>query len=111
MTWLYIPCKSSRSVPEPECLTKGSDSLTHRLARCVWRNGKDISPRSWSAVCKKETWTKLLSGLTLSPSTANLGAEKWISSLADTHVNHSVKSENVEVSPTLDTSGRTSPEL
>lgn len=107
--WLHVP-ESCRSVPASECSTSESDSPALELARsCTWR-GKSRQPRSWQRVCETEAYAKLLSGLTSRPSTLELGAEEWISSLADSHASRSAPPASAEASRTNAGSGATSPE-
>lgn len=84
MVWLYIP---SSCVPVSECSGKGLepdssflDSSTEPFA--TW-SGKPLLPRNLSRLWRRESLIRHLSGLTCSPSTAQRGAGRWISSLPD----------------------------
>ena len=80
--WLYAP---SNCAPEWACLEKdcepGSDTWASRLEASATLSGKLTQPQSWRRALKKEAWTQLLSGVTCSPSTLELGAAQWIASL------------------------------
>lgn len=84
MTWLYLP---SDCVPVQECLTKDcvpdASFLASNSAPCVTSKGKPMQPASLLKIWKREHWMRRLSGLTLPHSTAQRGAEKFISSLPD----------------------------
>ena len=67
---------------------------------------RPLSWRGW----KTRPWIRLLSGTTLPPSTASLGVERWISSLPDSPVSHSVAPERDKERETTDGYGTTSPE-
>lgn len=77
MSWLYVPV-SADSISESNSQIQQPDAF-------VMLRGKPTQPQSLSNAWKKKPWMKHLSGLTLEPSTANLGVEKWIASLEDTH--------------------------
>lgn len=79
MCWLYVP--------DMEALNWDlNESLIESKPFVMWR-GKPLQPNTLSKKWKKEPFMKRLSGLTLEPSTANLGVEKWISSREDSHAN------------------------
>lgn len=82
MTWLYIP---SNSAPASACSEKApaphSSFLDTSTAPFATWSGKPLQPRNLSALWKRERLIRRLSGLTCSPSTAQLGADAWISSL------------------------------
>ena len=77
MSWLYFPGL--------ECCQKdcelGSPTWASRLAPSATLSGKVTLPASWLRACKKDHWTKRLSGPTFAPSTLNDGLDRWISSL------------------------------
>jgi len=80
--WLYIP---SNFVPASACSEKASAPHSLILASstepfATW-SGKPLPPASLSRLWKREPLIRRLSGLTCSPSTAQLGATAWISSL------------------------------
>lgn len=87
--WLYVPNllneTSSPSVLGSEGLNSESASLSiisERLAgaSAMWR-GSALLPRAWSHQWKRGGFIRLLSGLTCSPSTLDLGVASFISSL------------------------------
>ena len=80
--WLYIP---SNSAPASECLAKAcaphaSYSASSTVQFATW-SGKPLQPRSLPGLWKREPLIRRLSGLTCLPSTAQRGADAWISSL------------------------------
>ncbi len=75
-----------------------------------WEGDKDkirMLERQW----KKHTWMRLLSGITLEPSMANRGVERYISSLPDSPVSHGVMLASEKESKMSDGSGMISSEL
>lgn len=91
--WLYLPSSVLPSTSSPSApASAGSNSdcnsptiIADRLctASVTWR-GKQEQPQAWSRRWKRGGFIRLLSGLTLEPSTAQLGADAWISSLRAT---------------------------
>ena len=77
--WLSIP---SAFAPALECLTPHSASLA-AFAQSVTSSGKHTPQAGWSRSWKRDAWMQRLSGLTWEPSTADLGAARWIASLED----------------------------
>ena len=82
MAWLYIP---SKSVPASACSEKAPAPHSTFSASSIepfatW-SGKPLQPRSLPALWKREPLIRRLSGLTYSHSTAQRGADAWISSL------------------------------
>ena len=80
--WLYIP---SNSAPASECLAKAcaphaSYSASSTAPFATW-SGKPLQPRNLPGLWKREPLIRRLSGLTCLPSTAQRGADAWISSL------------------------------
>jgi len=97
MAWLYVP--------ELEVLNKELHPSLETTKPFVMSRGKPIQ---WRALCRKwekDSFMKHLSGLMLEPSTVILGVEKWILSLEDSLVNHSVKLENKKELTMKDTFG------
>ena len=86
MVWLYLP--------EWEGSTLESISLCHNQELFVMSRGKPMRPQYWQNKWKKGGFIRRLFGLTLSPSTANLGVEKWISSLEVSPASHGVSQGN-----------------
>jgi len=86
MVWLYLPVSVG--------LNSEYNSPCHLVEPFVMSRGKPMLPRSLSRKWKKDGFMKRLSGLTLSPSTASLGLEKWISSVPDSLASLGVKPVN-----------------
>ncbi len=102
--WLYIP---SNSAPESACLEResvphSSYSASSTEPFATW-SGKPLQPRSLPALWRREPLIRRLSGLTCSPSTAQRGADLWISSLRDSRARTSASQVAV---PGLMASGR-----
>ena len=89
MAWLYLPFIESNFSPESACSGKDFEQLLTTWAAAIavsaTLNGKLSPQASWRRACKKALWMKRLSSLTLPPSTAENGVEKWIASLPDSH--------------------------
>ena len=80
MVWLYVAeLEASNEEVTPALLI--SEPF-------VMSRGKPMRPLALSRKWKKDGYMRRLSGLTLEPSTANLGVEKWILSLEDSLVSH-----------------------
>lgn len=80
--WFYIPLNSS---PASECLERAPEphssySASSTAPFATW-SGKPLQPRSLPGLWKREPLIRRLSGLTCLPSTAQRGADAWISSL------------------------------
>ena len=93
MTWLYLPNSTcSMSSPEAECSDSPSTSDVKHLDTSaelwVTSSGKPmLRPRSWRG-WKTRPWIQHLFGTILPPSTAQRGADAWISSLRDSRASH-----------------------
>lgn len=103
MAWLYVPglgvSNSASTSPSPG------------IALWVTLSGKQVlRPPSWHG-WRRRSWTRLLSGTTLPPSTAAHGVASWISSLRDTHASRSALPDGGGEPQTLATSGPMSPGL
>jgi len=102
MAWLYLPdtvvlkSESTQPLEEYEPWVTLSGKATQR----------PLSWRGW----KSRPWIKLLSGMTLPPSTADRGAELWISSLRDSLASPSAPQDRGRERPTSDGCGTTSSE-
>ena len=119
MTWLYLPpgairgaavhaLTASRSAPEQAASTSASTSPVPDIALWVTSSGKPSQqPLSWRG-WKTKPWIQHLSGTTLHPSTAALGAASWISSLLVTRVSRSRSLAAASATPIRAISGRTS---
>lgn len=81
MAWLYIPGTAASN--------SDSSLPLQGIERSVTWRGNCPSRRVLLNLWNKKSWMKRLSGLTLEPSTANRGVEKWISSLPDSRVSRS----------------------
>lgn len=99
MAWLYLP--------ESVGLNSESQQPFPMQKPFVMSRGKPMLPPSLLRKWKKEDYMKHLFGLTLQPSTANLGVERWISSLEDSLVNLGVKPGNSKRQTTKDGCGMT----
>ena len=91
MTWLYIPSNSAQA---SECSAKASAPHSSYLASATepfatW-SGKPLLPANLPRLWKRERSIRRLSGLTCSHSTAQLGADAWISSLRASRAKTSV---------------------
>lgn len=103
MVWLYVAgLEDSNEELNPSLLI----SKPFVLSRA-----KPMQPLALSRKWKKDGYMRHLSGLTLEPSTANLGVEKWISSLEDSLASHSAKQASKKEKTMIDTSGLISQEL
>lgn len=106
--WLHVPTMSSGSAPASEGSSLESASRDQALAvSATWR-GKSLPPRGWSRVCRTGPFTRLLSGLTLPPSTASLGVESWIASLRATRASQTASPERASGKTTTAGSSTTS---
>ena len=104
---------SSDSAPASAASSSASDSATPEPTLCALSSGKTVPrPLSWRG-WKTRPWHRLLSGMSLEPSTAARGVASWISSLRASHASPSaelgtvVTSLHGGASPILDGSGRT----
>lgn len=84
--WIFIP---SSCVPELECSEKASEphssTSDESIEPFVTWSGKPVPPANLPRLWKRERSIRRLSGLTLSRSTAQHGADAWIASLPDFH--------------------------
>ena len=76
MSWVYVP--------GAEPLNSDCELPSQLLAASVTSRGKRMQPRYWSRAWRKGGWIRLLSGVTLEPSTARLGVASFIASLRET---------------------------
>lgn len=101
-------------VPGLECSTKDaplhSSILESTTPLPLTWNGKPLQPRSLSRSWKQASWLRRLFGLTLPPSTRDLGVEKWIASLADSLASPIASPASAKASKTSAGSGTTSSE-
>jgi hypothetical protein len=88
MTWLYVPgiCSASATAtPEP---SSPCDPWHGYEPWLVLSGTPTQRPSSWNG-WNNRGWIRALSGMTLSPSTAQRGVDEWISSLSASPVNRS----------------------
>ena len=107
--WLYLPENTVTESPLPR-EPEGSSSVClsqYRDIELFAGSSETHTPRplSWPG-WRTRPWIRLLSGLTLPPSTAARGAEKWISSLPATPASLSARPGNASGKKTPGTSGR-----
>lgn len=107
--WLYIPT-SCRSVPEAVDSTSASDWRAKALAQSVTWKGKHSRWQTWSQRFKRVSWTMLLFGAISPPSTAQLGVERWIGSLAASRVSPTATLDHGLAKPMSGICGQTQPE-
>jgi hypothetical protein len=100
LTWLFVPGTSSASAPEPADWALASNSRsTEQFASLTWR-GKPRRPLLWLRAWHRDSSLRLLSGLTLEPSTLDLGVASWIASLAATRASPTALPERASEQPT-----------
>ena len=102
MAWLYVPALKE--------LSSDSDSLNPNIEPSVMSRGNYIQRQSLERAWKKNSWMKLLSGMTLEPLMADRGVEKWISSLLDSPASHGVMQGSKKEPKMSDGYGQTLPE-
>ena len=101
MSWLYVPGMGGSASP--------LSSQVWHIEPYVTLNGTPTQrPSSWRG-WKRRPWIGLLSGMTLPPSTADLGVERWILSLPGFHVSRGPRLGSVVELTTTVGSGRRSP--
>jgi hypothetical protein len=88
VTWLYVPGTSSHCAQESEDSNSESCSPSTAAPKLVegsvtWRGKPQLLP-AWSRRWRAGGFIRLLSGLTCSPSTLDLGVASFISSLRET---------------------------
>lgn len=106
--WLHIP-SSVLSAVEAASTQEFTSHSAETLARsATWRT-KPQQPQRWLQAWRRNSWMTRLSGLTLSPSMADRGADSWMASLAATRASHSASQDAAEEQMTRATSGPTSP--
>ena len=107
--WLRVPSAFCPCVPVSPDLTPESGWRLKMLVRsATWRTTPMPAAR-WMRLWKRKPWMTRLFGRICEPSMAARGAERWIASWADFHVNRSPWLANAEESRTPGTSGPTSP--
>jgi hypothetical protein len=106
--WIYIPSEFYPSAQELAESSLDLNSQSQLLEQFVMSRSKPLRAKYWLAAWKKKDWMQRLFGRILKPSMANLGAEKWIASLADIPASRLVLLEKNLDAMTQDTSGQTS---
>ena len=102
LVWIYIP---SACVPASACLT--SDLKPDSAILESWReqsltsSGKPMPRASLLRSWKQGSYIRRLSGLTLEPSTADLSAAAWISSLRETRAKATASPESAAANSTI----------
>lgn len=79
--WIHIPKECFPFAPDTEDLSSLSSLPELPPELCATSNEKSIQPRTWRRLWKKAMWIRLLSGMTLPPSTRVLGVAWWRLSL------------------------------
>lgn len=83
MTWLYVPGTFSASALASADWNSASELPSpERAASLTWR-GKPQQPQAWSRAWRRGGFIRLLSGLTLEPSTLDRGVASFIASLRE----------------------------
>ena len=108
MTWLYVPSEYLPSAPGSAASNSASGSPSLPPGASVTSRGKPMPQRSLSHAWGTKPWMKLLSGLTLEPSTACRGVASLISSLRDTPASPSAGRAGGGATRTSGTCGPTS---
>jgi hypothetical protein len=103
--WLYVPFQYVRGLEDS---TSDSESPSQALEQSVTWRGKHSESRVWSQRWSKGGWIRLLSGLTLEPSTAARGVKQWIASLLDCPVSPTALLEQEKDTTTNGQSGPSS---
>ncbi len=104
--WIYIPSEFYPSVQELAASSLDLSSQSQLLEQSVMSRSKPLRAKSWLAAWKKKDWMQRLFGRILKPSMANLGAAKWIASLADIPASRLVLLERNSAQTTQDISGQ-----
>ena len=87
--WLYVPCQSAQDLEDLNSESPQWQMLSRSATwKETWRK-----PLSWYRAFKKDSYLTLLSGVTSKPSTLSRGVAEWTSSLAVSHVSHSVSQD------------------
>lgn len=93
--WLFIPSAFVPDAADSNSELPSPLDIGERLAEAsaTWR-GKHQPPQAWSRRWKQGGFIRLLSGLTLPPSTLDLGVASFISSLRETRVRKTASPES-----------------
>lgn len=87
--WAYIPSTCFQHAPELADSTSASVWRSEMLASSAALNTKHTQSKSWLRAWKRDSWMQRLYGRIYEPSTASLGVDSWICSLAATRASHS----------------------
>ena len=105
--WIYVPETYCQSVPESEDSISASTWRAKTLEQFVmWREMPSLS-RHWLKRWKQGGWIRRLFGRIYEPSTARLGVESWIQSLAESRASLIRSPDSSAERTTSETSGRT----
>jgi hypothetical protein len=105
--WIYVPETSCQSAPASEDWISRLTWQAKMLEQFVmWREKPSLS-RHWLKRWKQGGWIKRLFGRISKPSTASLGVESWIRSLAESRASLIPSPANSEDPTTSETSGPT----
>jgi len=93
--WLYVPYQSAQDTQELNSESPQWQMLSRSATwKETWRK-----PLSWYRAFGRDSYLKLLSGVTLKPSTLSRGVAEWISSLEVSPVSHFRSLEATEKKP------------
>jgi len=106
--WI-IPSTISASAPDTVVSISDSSEFCQLAERSLMWRSKRSPSRTWSRRWKRESWLRLLSGRTCTPSRSTSLTDWWTSSLRASRVSPSVIPGRVEASKTSDISGPGSP--
>ncbi len=106
--WI-IPSTISASAPDTVASISDSSEFCQLAEQSLTWRSKPSPSRTWSRRWKRESWLRLLSGRTCTPSHSTSFSEWWISSLRASRVSPSVKRASAKASKTSDTCGPGSP--
>lgn len=108
MTWLYVPraflpggSTSSPSAPASADWSSASELPSPERAESLTWRGKPQPPQAWSRAWRRGGFIRLLSGLTLEPSTLDRGVESFIASLAETLASPTASPAGDSAPPTI----------
>ena len=105
--WIYVPETYCQSVLESEDSISASTWRAKTLEQfAMWREKPSLS-RHWLKRWKQGGWIKRLFGRIYEPSTARLGVESWIRSLAESRASLIPSPDFSAERTTSETSGRT----
>ena len=109
--WVHVPSTHCQSAPEAADSISASVWRSQMLERSVtWREKHSLS-RYWLQRWKRGGWMTRLFGRIYEPSTASLGVESWIASLAESRASLTQSRESARAKTTSETSGPTPQEL